>query len=345
MRFVTFAHPELLWFTPLAAFVVWWWARRQRPALRFSDTSLFTGPRGGRAWRAVWIGSLLRGLACLALVLACAGPRAPDERTRLPADAITIEMLLDVSNSMDAKVPWAVGLPPITRLEAVQRAFRLFVMGGEAPDGTKFEPRPSDQIGLIAFAAVPQTKCPPTLNHSVLMTAMEELKPKIGIDAGTNIGDAIALAVIRLDATGGSKTKVIILLSDGEHIQSKDGSDAMHRPREAAQLAANLGFKIYTIDAGGILPSTATPDELAEREAGRQNLKDVAEMTGGRSFEATNGAGMLAAYKEIDMLARAKVESYQYRRYFEFYWWCAAFAIASLFSVHLLERTRWRVVP
>jgi Ca-activated chloride channel family protein len=263
----------------------------------------------------------------------------------LPADAITIEMLLDVSNSMDAKVPWAVGLPPITRLEAVQRAFRLFVMGGEAPDGTKFEPRPSDQIGLIAFAAVPQTKCPPTLNHSVLMTAMEELKPKIGIDAGTNIGDAIALAVIRLDATGGSKTKVIILLSDGEHIQSKDGSDAMHRPREAAQLAANLGFKIYTIDAGGILPSTATPDELAEREAGRQNLKDVAEMTGGRSFEATNGAGMLAAYKEIDMLERAKVESYQYRRYFEFYWWCAAFAIASLFSVHLLERTRWRVVP
>ena len=73
---------------------------------------------------------------------------------------------------------------------------------------------------------------------------------------------------------------MIILLSDGEHMQSKDGKDAEHKPRAAAQLAANLKYAIYTIDAGGDLPPTADPDALAEREAGRQTLRDVAEMTG-----------------------------------------------------------------
>ena len=54
---------------------------------------------------------------------------------------------------------------------------------------------------------------------------------------------------------------------------------------------------------------------------------------------------MLAAYKEIDAAERARVETFQYRRYFEFYWWCAAAAVALLATAHMLERTRWRVVP
>jgi Ca-activated chloride channel homolog len=342
MRFVTFAHPEFLWLTPLAAFVVWWWLRRPQPALRFSDTSLFFGSHGGRAARAVWGSALLRGLTCLALVLACAGPRSPDERTRLPADALAIAMIMDVSNSMEAKVPWAVGQPPVMRLEAAREAFKLFIAGGEAPDGTRFEARPSDQIGLITLAAVPELTCPLTLNHSVLLKVADDLKPLIGIHAGTNVGDAIALATIRLDATSGAKTKVIVLLSDGEHNQTKEGT---LRPRAAAQLAANLGYKIYTIDVGGEPAAISDPQARADREIGHQTLLDVAEMTGGRGFDATNGPGMLAAYKEIDALERAKVEAPLYRRYFEFYWWCASAALACVLATHLLERTRWRVVP
>ena len=75
----------------------------------------------------------------------CAGvcrSRRPDERTRLPAEAIAIAMVVDVSGSMDAKVAWAAGEPPVSRLEAARKAFKLFVFGGEAPDGTKFEPTP-----------------------------------------------------------------------------------------------------------------------------------------------------------------------------------------------------------
>jgi Ca-activated chloride channel family protein len=341
-----FSNPEFLWLAPLALVVAWWWARRSRPALRFSDTSLFGGPRGGRAWRAVWGGAALRGLACLALVVACAGPRRPDERTRLPAEAIAIVMAMDVSGSMNTDVAWAAGQPPVSRLEAARRAFKLFVFGGEAPDGTKFDPRPSDQIGLVTFAAVPEVACPLTLNHSsVLLKKVDELKPKGGPDAGTNVGDAIALAVIHLDATAGAKRKVIILLSDGEHTQTKEGKDAEHKPRAAAQLAANLKYPIYTIDAGGDLPPTADPESLATREAGRRALRDVAEMTGGKAFTVTDGPAMLAAYKEIEALERTPVETYQYRRYFEYYPWCAGAALVLLLAAHLLERTRWRVVP
>src|SRR5262245_28710249 len=341
-----FANPEFLWLTPLALLVAWWWARRSRPAIRFSDTSLFGGPRGSRARRAEWGGAALRGLACLALVLACAGPRRPDERTRLPAEAIALVLAVDVSDSMKTPVAWAIGEPPVTRLEAARRSFKLFVFGGEAPDGTKFDPRPSDQIGLVTFAAIPQTACPLTLNHSsVLLKKVDELEPKYGVDAGTNVGDAIAAAVTHLDSTAGARRKVIILLSDGQHTQSKEGTDAEHKPREAAQLAANLKFPVYTIDAGGDLPPTAGPDALAEREAGRRTLQDVAEMTGGKSFAATDGAGLLAAYKEIDALERAPIETYQYRRYFEYYPWCAAAAVVLLLAAHLLDRTRWRVVP
>src|SRR5579884_3262705 len=76
-----FSHPEFLWLAPAAVLVAWWWARRRRPALRFADVRLFAGLPAGRARRARWGGAILRGLAALALVVACAGPRKPDLRT------------------------------------------------------------------------------------------------------------------------------------------------------------------------------------------------------------------------------------------------------------------------
>jgi Ca-activated chloride channel family protein len=242
-------------------------------------------------------------------------------------------------------VAWAAGEPAVSRLEAARRAFNLFVAGGDAPDGTTFDPRPSDLIGLVVFSAVPETRCPLTFNHSVLRERVAELEPKYGVDAGTNIGDAIVEAVLRLDRVAGVERKVIILLSDGEHTQTTDGQDAGLRPREAAQLAANLKFPVYTIDAGGDLPATASPEAVAEREAGRQTLRAVAEMTGGRAFTATGGADMLAAFHEIDALERVPVESFQYRRYHEFYPWCAAAAVGLLLLAHALDRTHWRTVP
>ncbi|WP_082842760.1 BatA domain-containing protein [Gemmata sp. SH-PL17] len=71
---LSFTTPEFLWLSPLALVVAWWWRRRRRPALRFSDVSGFGNHTGRRASFAAWGGPVLRGLACLCLVVACAGP-------------------------------------------------------------------------------------------------------------------------------------------------------------------------------------------------------------------------------------------------------------------------------
>jgi Ca-activated chloride channel family protein len=343
---VTFAHPILLWFTPLAAVLPWWWLRRPRAALRFSDSSLFEGLPRGRAVRARWGGAMLRALACLALIIACAGPRLPDEKTRLPAEGIAIVLALDVSGSMAEKDSvWSASLPPLSRLDTAKRSFALFIKGGDAPDGTHFDPRDSDQVGLVAFAAVPDTACPLTLNHSVLLRVAEGLEPRSGIDAGTNVGDAIAEGLIRLEKGAGDRRKVLIVLSDGEHNIFKEGPSDPLKPKQAAQLAANLGIKIYTIDAGGE-PTDAMPQDVQDqRKQGRETLKAVADLTGGRSFSASSGAELLAAYREISLLEKSSVESFTYRRWFEYYPWFAAAAVILLVLVHLLERTCWRVVP
>ena len=354
LREVSFANAEFLWLLPLAPVVAWWWRRQRRPALRVSDTGGF-GPRvGRRASLARWGGPALRGLACLCLVVASAGPRHPDTKTRLPAEGIAIVMALDVSGSMGtADVTWTPNSPPVSRLEAARRAQKLFVAGGGAPDGTTFESRPGDSVGLVVFAAVPQTVCPLTLNHSVLFKVADGLEPKGGIDAGTNIGDALAEAILRLDAVKNpNKARVLILLSDGEHNVFKEdvpnakrpGIDRTLKPREAAQLAANLNVKVYTIDAGGDPPPDASPDAVAQRAAGRQALKDVADMTKGQSFRATSGPDLLAAYREISLLEKGPEKAPIYRRYFEDYVWFAAAALVFLALAHILDRTFWRTV-
>lgn len=339
-------RPEFLWLLPLAAPLAWWWARRRRPALRYADLALVAGLPAGRAGRARWDGAALRGLAFAALVVACAGPRTPDEQTRLPAEGIAIVLALDVSGSMTEKdVAWAAGAPPVSRLDAAKRAFRLFVAGGDAPDGTRFDPRDSDAIGLVAFALVPQTVCPLTLNHSVLLRVADAQEPRSGLDTGTNVGDTLAEGVIRLDRGAGDRRRVLILLSDGEHNVSKEGDRNPLTPRQAAQLAANLGVRVYTIDAGGSPPPDAPSDAAAQRAAGREALKAVAEMTGGRSFAATSGAELLAAYREISGLEKTTVETYLYRRYFDHTPWAAGLAAGLMVLAHLLDRTRWRVLP
>lgn len=351
---LSFANPDFLWLAPLSAAVAWWWTWRSRPAMRFSDVTEFANCTGGRASVAVRGGAILRGLACLLLVVACAGPRRPDLRTRVPAEGIAVMMAIDTSGSMETPdVVWNPNSPPVTRLDAAKRAFKLFVGGGEAPDGTSFEPRPGDSIGLVTFAAVPQVDCPLTLNHSVLFKVVDGLKAKSSVDAGTNIGDALAEAVDRLDSVKVKrKAKVLILLSDGEHNVFKEdvpdakrpGIDRTMKPRESAQLAANLGVRVYTIDTGSDPPPGAPPDVVQQRADGRQTLQKVAEMTGGKSFAATSGTELLAAYREISALEKIKEESYTYRRHIEYYAWCAALALVLLLTAHALERTLWRVV-
>jgi Ca-activated chloride channel family protein len=335
---LTFAAPVWLWAAMLGPAVAWWWLRRKQPALRYSDVSLVEGLPRGRAGAARWGGAIGRGLVVTLLAVACAGPRVPDLKSKLQAEGVALALVVDVSGSMATPDP---NTPGVTRLGSAKAAFRLLVTGGTAGDGTVLPGRAEDPIALVTFAAVPDTACPLTLNHSAVLTALDALKPKEAIDAGTNIGDAIAEGLIRLTAAGGRR-KVLILLTDGEHNLARDGPDAPLKPRQAAQLAANLGIPIHTVDCGTDPGPGSDPDDAVRRVEGRKVLADIAAMTGGMAFRAASGAEMQNVLAEIDRFERTPVEGVVYRRYFELYGWVALATSGVLVMLLLLEATVWR---
>jgi Ca-activated chloride channel family protein len=342
---VHLTQPWFLLLLPLVPLLVWCWWRQRRGALRYPHLGLLAGLPPGRARVARWGGAGLRAAGLVALLLALAGPRWPDLRTRINTEGIAITMLVDVSGSMaERDFHWSD--ERISRLDAVKRAFRLFVAGGDGPDGEHLEGRPEDLVGLVTFAARPESPCPLTLSHSVLLHLMDAEQPRsVPTESQTNIGDAIAWGLHDLHSAA-ARRKVLILLSDGEH----NVPPPALKPRQAAQLAANLRVPIYAIDAGGDsqgqeAPSGERSQSVTDRAAGERTLQAVARITGGRYFRAQDTATLLAVCREIDRLERQEIPSYQYRRYYEGYPWLGLAALALFVTVQALEKTLWQRVP
>lgn len=346
-----FTNQFFLWLLPLVPIVFFGSLRRRRAALRFADTRYLAGLPHRRPRRIEIIEAGLRAIAIFSVITALSGPRLPDLRTRLPTESIAIMLVLDVSGSMETEsFLWQEGSPRISRREAAKRAFQLFVAGGNAPDGTQFPGRSTergtDEIGLVTFTNWPQPVCPPTLNHSVLLHILNDSRPASIREEGSNIGDGIAQGLILLEQVT-THRKVLILFSDGE-LQYTDPIDPDRKPmkpRQAAQLAANLGIPIYVIDTGGDLPSSASLEDLRQREDGRQMNEAVAALTGGRSLTANNGLELLEVCRTIDSLERQPILSNVFRRYFELYSWFAGAALGILTFLMIMGQTRWRKLP
>lgn len=337
-----FQTPAFLLMLPSALAVAVWHFRRRRPALRYSDVAALRGLPTGRAKASRWGGAILRGVIVAGVLLACANPRRPDLQTRLPVEGISLVFVLDVSGSMATVdfVP-AADAAPTTRLAAAQQAFRLFAVGGESADGQTFRGRPNDRMALVTFASIPATICPLTLNHTVLMKVLDDQKTQSALTAGTNIGDALGEALVRLDSGHPAGKKVIVLLSDGEH--NKAGDQTL-KPIQSALLAEKLRVPIYAIDCGGDPPGN-DPEGSQQRNEGRLVMERVAEATGGRAFVANSGADLREVFQMIDKLERDEVESFRYRRHFEYGPYCGMAAVAALAILTLLERTVWRRYP
>lgn len=355
-----FANPAFLWLMLLVPPLLWWMLRRRRSALRHPGVGELMGLPPGRARRARWGPAVLRSLALLLLALAAAGPRWPDLRTRIETEGIAILMLVDVSGSMaERDFDWHG--EPIARLEAVKKVFQLFVAGGDgaeaAGDGTdlsNFRGRPTDQIGLVTFATRPETACPLTLSHSVLLRLLQAEQPRsIPGESETNISDAVAMGLHRLRSAGPHR-KVLVLLSDGEHNVPQPQSG--WTPRQAAQVANGLHIPIYSIDAGGSGVSNkepATKEEDADHAASPgevrakavRTLEEMARIAHGQYFQARDTKSLLSACRAIDDLERVDLRSFQYRRYHEAYPWFALGAFVLFGAALSLERTIWRRIP
>lgn len=331
-----FSKPWLLLLLLLVPALVWHWRRRTWGQLRFSSAKLRELP-AGRGPRAILLGQGLRAGALMLLIIALAGPRWPDAGSRIATHGIAIAMVVDVSGSM-ANPDYRWQGQPISRLDAVKHAFRLMVEGGTGPGGEQLPGRPDDLIELIAYATRPETACPFTLNHDVLLKVLDTQEPRtVTTEATTNTGDAIAWAVESLQRAP-VKRKVLVLLSDGEH----NVPPPALKPRQAAQLAGNLGIPIYAIHAGNETEDGKPSDEAARA---RKSLEDIARISDGKYFQAADSKALLQACGEIDRLERQEIPSFHYRLYYEGFAWFALASLAGWLALHLLESTIWRRVP
>jgi len=179
--------------------------------------------------------------------------------------------------------------------------------------------RPQDRIGLVLFAARPYTQCPLTLDHGWLMSNLD--RAQVGmIEDGTAIGSALAIAANRMRAST-APSKFVVLLTDGQNNAGRI------TPQTAAEAAAALGVKVYTVGAGtrGLAPYPVQ-DLFGNKvyrpvqvDIDEETLKKIAATADGRYFRATDTAGLREVYAEIDRSEKTPFEAPQFLAQRELY--------------------------
>lgn len=323
--------------------VLLWLRRRQQctVAVRYSSIADLAALSPSLATRLRWILPCLRTLALVLCIIALARPQRGIEAMKVSSEGIAILMVVDISGSM-AALDLQVDGRQSSRLEAVKQTFRSFVQGGKNLLG-----RDGDLIGMVTFARYPDSVCPLTLDHDTLLSLLDQVEiVTLPAEDGTAIGEGIALGVERLkDSTATSR--VLILLTDGVH----NAGDT--EPRQAAQIAKALGIKIYTIGAGtrGVAmvpvraPGGQTVLQRMRVDIDEAMLTEVATLTGGQYFRATDGAALQAIYSEIDRLEKSTNVTEQYQQYAELFPLVLLPGLGCLVLEVVLSNTRFRKIP
>ena len=297
---------------------------------------------------------VLHLLVLVFLTVAVSRPQTGREQIRDISKGVAIEMVVDRSGSMAAEMEYKGR--SMNRLEVVKEVFRDFALG----NGEDLPGRPNDLIGMISFARYPDTICPLTLAHGALQPFLDSVKlAQTREEDGTNIGDALALAAARLKTADETlakqnpnqaktyeiKSKIIILLSDGENNTGK------RDPIQSAALAEEWGIKVYTIAIGGgeAVRSIQTPFGVYKVPVGQRvdtkALRTVAERTGGFFRSAEDADSLQAIYEEIDKMEKSEIESVRFVDYKEAFLPFAVVAIVLLGCEILLANTVFRKIP
>ncbi len=331
---MSFAYPwllvSLLALPPLAIFR---YVGNRRRTIRFSDGAALSVIQPN--WRVhCWILlPILFLFGTASLVIALARPRKGLEENHIHTDAVDIILLVDVSSSMraeDLKVPGQQS----TRLEAAKAVMKEFI--GK---------RPHDRIGLIAFAAMPYSMAPLTLDHRWLLQQVNRLNPEM-LEDGTAVGSAVASAASHLRDSKAT-SKLVILLTDGEN---NAGSIS---PETAAQAAKTLGIKVYTIGAGTDgyirIPYRTQFGSLTYRRMFSQidegTLKEIARIAGGRYFRARDHQTLADVYGEIDRLEKTEIDVPNYTQFEDTFTGFLGAGIVLLYLEKLLSLTRLGRLP
>ena len=321
-----FASPYYLWLlsalVPMIAYYVWRTLQGGASIQISSVEGVVRAPKTIRYWLR-HLPFVLRLAALALLIVALARPQDVERLSRTNTEGIDIMLAIDVSGSMLAR-----DFRP-DRITAAKEVAGSFIAD-----------RYGDRIGLVAFAGEAFTQSPLTTDQGTLQTLLARIRSGL-IEDGTAIGNGLATAINRLRESN-AKSKVIILLTDGENNRGEIA------PLTAAEIARDQGIRVYTIGVGtrGTAPYPTVdffgnPTVVqAKVQIDEKILGEIADLTGGRYFRATDNAKLQSIYDEINQLEKSKVEISQYTTYTEEYLRWAAAALA-LLLVEFLLRTLW----
>jgi Ca-activated chloride channel family protein len=316
---VEFGQPYYLLLILILPLLVLWYFKRgqnQEATIRFSNLDLIPESviRNGKMKNMFFI--IGRLFIMLLIIFALARPRLSDTIRESKTEIVDILLVIDQSSSMLAQ-----DFKP-NRLEAAKEVAKKFI-----------KDREGDRLGLIVFAGEPYIQCPLTRDINVLLEFTDKIEIIDREHDGTAIGMAIANSINRLRESD-TKSKTIILLSDGSNNQGELD------PITAAGLAAKFDIKIYTVAAGThcLAPYPVTDAwgrqviQKVQVDVDEESLKEIANITGGQFFRATDNKSLLKIYEEIDALERTEIEVKEYQNYTELYsWFTIPAAFASIF--------------
>ncbi len=325
-----FKNPEYLWLLLLLVPMIFWYVFKlyQKDAsLQMSSISSFKNlPKTNKQY----LFHMLFGLRVLALsllVLVVARPQTSNTHSSSTTHGIDIVISLDVSGTMLAE-----DLRP-NRLEAAKNLGIEFIAE-----------RPNDNIGLVVFAGESFSQCPLTSDHGSLMNLFKSVDFGM-IEDGTAIGLGLANSVNRLKDSK-AKSKVVILLTDGTN---NTGDVA---PITAAEIAATYGIRVYTIGVGteGMAPYPFhTPLGVQYQnipvEIDEETLAQIADITGGGYFRATDNSKLKSVYEEIDLMEKTKLQVREYSKTTEDYMPYLILAMLLLLMEVVLRNTLVRRLP
>lgn len=330
MNDITFKNPEFFYLLLVLLPMTVWYILRFRKldaSIRFSSFMGFRTIRKGWKHYLRHLPFIFQITGIAMLILALARPQTSSSWQNVTTEGIDIVITLDISTSMLAR-----DFQP-DRLGAAKDVATQFISG-----------RNNDKIGLVVFAGESFTQCPLTTDHAVLINLFQDIHSNM-IEDGTAIGNGLATAVARLKESD-AKSRVIILLTDGENNR---GAIA---PVTAAELAKTYGIRVYTIGVGtiGTAPyPVQTPFGTQIRDVevkiDEKTLQEIADITGGSYFRATNNKKLVQIYEEIDKLEKSKIEVKEYSKKDEEFQRYAALAGIILATGLFLKLTVFRNIP
>lgn len=229
----------------------------------------------------------LRMLGLALVVVALARPRTSEHFVQVTSDGLDIMLAVDTSGSMRAE-DFVVGARAVNRLQVAKEVMTGFIAG-----------RPHDRIGMVVFGAEAFTHVPLTLDHDTLVATLDNVQIGVAGEGATAVGSAIAIGAKRLKDLE-APSKILVVLTDGR------SNAGRFTPIEAAELAAALGVKVYTIGVGA--PAGRGLLRMMDDGPDEATLEAVAARTGARYFRATDSRTLREIFDTIDELEPSPAE-------------------------------------